>query len=60
PAPTALPPGCAFAPRCPLAEGRCHREEPQPWPAGDGHEVSCHRWDEVPHPATELFLEQRA
>jgi peptide/nickel transport system ATP-binding protein len=60
PAPDALPPGCAFAPRCPLAEDRCHREEPGPWTVGDGHEVSCHRWDEVPYPATELFLERPA
>jgi oligopeptide/dipeptide ABC transporter ATP-binding protein len=60
PAPDALPRGCAFAPRCPLAEDRCHREEPGPWPVGDGHEVSCHRWDDLPHPATELFLEQPA
>lgn len=60
PAPATLPPGCAFAPRCPLAEDRCHREEPQPWPAADEHEVSCHRWDEVPYPATELFPEQPA
>ncbi|MGW0820834.1 ABC transporter ATP-binding protein [Streptomyces sp. NPDC002845] len=58
PSPAALPPGCAFAPRCPLAEDRCHREEPQPWANGDGREVSCHRWDEVPYPAAELFLEQ--
>ncbi|MCC9709840.1 ABC transporter ATP-binding protein [Streptomyces sp. MNU76] len=55
--PPTLSPGCAFAPRCPLAEDRCRGEEPQPWPAAAGHEVSCHRWDEVPHPATELFLE---
>ncbi|WP_234045471.1 ABC transporter ATP-binding protein [Streptomyces adelaidensis] len=60
PAPDALPPGCAFAPRCPLAEDRCHHEEPQPWTTDHGHEVTCHRWDEVPHPATELFLEQPA
>ncbi|MCL6737540.1 ABC transporter ATP-binding protein [Streptomyces neyagawaensis] len=60
PAPDALPPGCAFAPRCPLVEDRCHREEPGPWTVGDGHEVSCHRWDEVPYPATELFLERPA
>ncbi|MGW0706840.1 ABC transporter ATP-binding protein [Streptomyces sp. NPDC002643] len=58
PTPDALPPGCAFAPRCPLAEDRCHREEPRPWAADADHEVSCHRWDEVPYPATELFLEQ--
>nr|WP_254409856.1 ABC transporter ATP-binding protein [Streptomyces sp. AC495_CC817] len=60
PAPDARPPGCAFAPRCPLAEDRCHREDPVLWPVGDGHEVSCHRWDDVPHPATELFLERPA
>ncbi|MFE7838063.1 ABC transporter ATP-binding protein [Streptomyces sp. NPDC057474] len=57
PAPDALPPGCAFAPRCPLVEDRCRRAEPEPWVADDGHEVSCHRWDEVPYPATELFQE---
>ncbi|MGW0840083.1 ABC transporter ATP-binding protein [Streptomyces sp. NPDC002787] len=56
----ALPSGCVFAPRCPLAEDRCRHEKPRSWRAGDGHEVSCHRWDEVPHPATELFLEQPA
>ncbi|MFF6784428.1 oligopeptide/dipeptide ABC transporter ATP-binding protein [Streptomyces sp. NPDC012510] len=56
----ALPAGCAFAPRCPLAEDRCRQEAPQSWAAADGHEVSCHRRDEVPHPATELFLEQPA
>ena len=58
PTPDALPLGCAFAPRCPLAEDRCHREEPQQWTASAGHEVACHRWDEVPDSATELFLEQ--
>jgi oligopeptide/dipeptide ABC transporter ATP-binding protein len=60
PAPAALPPGCAFAPRCPLAEDQCHREEPQPVQVDDEHEVACHRWDEVPYPADELFLEQPA
>ncbi|MFI1356746.1 ABC transporter ATP-binding protein [Streptomyces sp. NPDC020898] len=58
PTPDALPPGCAFAPRCPLVEDRCRREDPQPRAAADdGHEVSCHRWDAVPYPATELFQE---
>ncbi|MFI1098381.1 dipeptide ABC transporter ATP-binding protein [Streptomyces sp. NPDC020917] len=28
PLPDALPPGCAFAPRCPLAEDRCREAEP--------------------------------
>lgn len=60
PVPAALPPGCAFAPRCPLAEDRCHREEPQQWQVADDHEVSCHRWGDVPYPAAELFPERRA
>ncbi|WP_199923495.1 ABC transporter ATP-binding protein [Streptomyces sp. NRRL F-5123] len=40
PAPAALPPGCAFAPRCPLAEDRCRAAQPElaavarPQPAG--------------------------
>lgn len=60
PTPDALPPGCAFAPRCPLVADRCRREEPEPWAVYAGHEVSCHRWDEVPYPPTELFQEAEA
>ncbi|UUU25105.1 ABC transporter ATP-binding protein [Streptomyces sp. DSM 40750] len=58
PTPDALPPGCAFAPRCPLVEDRCRHEEPRPWTtADDDHEVSCHRWEDVPYPVAELFQE---
>jgi peptide/nickel transport system ATP-binding protein len=57
PAPGALPPGCAFAPRCPLAEDVCLGAEPEPQDV-DGRLVACHRWAEVPHPAVELFREQ--
>ncbi|MET9322384.1 ABC transporter ATP-binding protein [Streptomyces sp. NPDC003038] len=41
PAPDALPPGCAFAPRCAHATDRCRAEVPVPrrW---DGREVACH------------------
>ncbi|WP_411158594.1 ABC transporter ATP-binding protein [Streptomyces sp. TRM68416] len=46
PAPDALPPGCAFAPRCRLATDVCHREEPEPQQA-DGRLVSCHHWEKV-------------
>lgn len=56
PAPGTLPPGCAFAPRCPLAADVCHRSEPEPRQA-DGRLVACHRWTELPHPATDLFQE---
>jgi peptide/nickel transport system ATP-binding protein len=31
---TAIPPGCAFNPRCPSAFERCHRERPDLLPAG--------------------------
>nr|WP_177001307.1 ABC transporter ATP-binding protein [Streptomyces sp. cf386] len=58
PAPAALPPGCAFAPRCPLATDPCRAVEPEPQPVEE-RLVACHHWPELPHPATELFLEQR-
>ena len=40
---TNLPPGCAFAPRCPLAIDRCRAEYPplQDW--GDHHFAACWR-----------------
>ncbi|MGW7205336.1 ABC transporter ATP-binding protein [Streptomyces sp. NPDC054837] len=46
PAPGTLVPGCAFAPRCPLATDTCRREEPEPRPV-DGRLVSCHHWEKV-------------
>jgi peptide/nickel transport system ATP-binding protein len=30
PDPTALPPGCVFAPRCPYAQDACSRQKPRP------------------------------
>ncbi|GAB6876212.1 ABC transporter ATP-binding protein [Thermaerobacter litoralis] len=42
PHPAQLPPGCAFAPRCPYAVGACHREVP---PLAGG--VACHRAEEL-------------
>jgi oligopeptide/dipeptide ABC transporter ATP-binding protein len=36
-----LPPGCAFAPRCPHTTDRCRTELPEPR-ALDGREVACH------------------
>ncbi|MFI6439658.1 ABC transporter ATP-binding protein [Streptomyces sp. NPDC050759] len=41
PAPDALPPGCAFAPRCALATEVCHRREPEPQHV-DHRSVACH------------------
>ena len=39
----ALPPGCRFTPRCPLAFERCQTESPRLHVIGaDGHVASCH------------------
>ncbi len=38
----ALPSGCRFAPRCPLAFDRCHEEAPALHRVSDRHWASCH------------------
>jgi peptide/nickel transport system permease protein len=38
----ALPPGCRFAPRCPLAFERCHVEQPALHQLNGKHVASCH------------------
>ncbi len=38
----AVPPGCAFAPRCPHAFERCVAERPRLRDAAAGHRVACH------------------
>ncbi|HEU4423199.1 MAG TPA: ABC transporter ATP-binding protein [Pilimelia sp.] len=44
PSPLNRPPGCAFAPRCPLAIDRCRTEVPAAvTPGRADHEVSCFR-----------------
>ncbi|WP_293854069.1 ABC transporter ATP-binding protein [uncultured Alsobacter sp.] len=42
PRPDAVPPGCAFAPRCPLAEPRCSQGLPPDWVEGN-HRAACWR-----------------
>ncbi|MCC7124730.1 MAG: ABC transporter ATP-binding protein [Acidobacteria bacterium] len=37
----ALPPGCAFEPRCPYREDECRRAVPRMTPVGDAHGVRC-------------------
>jgi peptide/nickel transport system permease protein len=39
--PSALPPGCPFAPRCPLADARCTAEDPPLDSTPDGQRVAC-------------------
>jgi len=36
------PPGCRFAPRCPLAMDTCHEVEPAPAAVAPGHAAACH------------------
>ena len=47
-----LPPGCAFHPRCPLAQPVCRGEVPPlaavPGPAGGSHRSACYFPQEVP------------
>lgn len=41
----ALPAGCRFAPRCPLAFARCQTAPPPLYPVGEGHVASCYLVD---------------
>jgi oligopeptide/dipeptide ABC transporter ATP-binding protein len=42
PDPTALPPGCSFAPRCPAVEGDCTVTEPPLAEHAAGHRWACY------------------
>ena len=48
PDPRYLPPGCSFAPRCPLAVEACTTEEPPLVEHGEGRLVACIRAGERP------------
>jgi peptide/nickel transport system ATP-binding protein len=45
---SALPPGCAFAPRCRFAEAACTTEDPAEQTVADQHQVRCLRAAEIP------------
>ena len=47
PSPTNPPPGCKFQTRCPHAIDICRRDEPKLVHSAEGHEVACHRWQEL-------------
>ena len=47
PLPDKLPPGCAFAPRCPKAFERCRVERPELLPTRDGRKTACFLTQEV-------------
>jgi oligopeptide/dipeptide ABC transporter ATP-binding protein len=40
-----LPPGCAFSPRCPKAEERCHHDVPPEFQVGENHHTRCWLWE---------------
>ncbi|HEY2579618.1 MAG TPA: ABC transporter ATP-binding protein [Streptosporangiaceae bacterium] len=42
-----LPPGCPFAPRCPVVYDRCLTEEPALLDVAAGHRSACHRSAEL-------------
>jgi oligopeptide transport system ATP-binding protein len=48
PSPMNVPPGCRFAPRCPVAIARCTNEDPALVQQADGIFAACWRADEVP------------
>jgi oligopeptide/dipeptide ABC transporter ATP-binding protein len=41
-----LPPGCAFAPRCPFAMEICVQENPPDYPVGPDHTAKCYLYSE--------------
>ncbi|HVO48046.1 MAG TPA: ABC transporter ATP-binding protein [Steroidobacteraceae bacterium] len=47
PSPTAVPSGCVYSTRCPVAAPICREQRPGWDPAGSGRHVACHRWREV-------------
>jgi oligopeptide/dipeptide ABC transporter ATP-binding protein len=47
PDPVDVPDGCAYHPRCPLADDRCEVEDPPFHDAGEDHRVTCFYWDEA-------------
>ncbi|KUL37430.1 methionine ABC transporter ATP-binding protein [Streptomyces sp. NRRL F-4489] len=44
---TAIPPGCAFHPRCPLARDICRTDRPPLYDAGPDRASACHFWKET-------------
>ncbi|HEX4814639.1 MAG TPA: ABC transporter ATP-binding protein [Nonomuraea sp.] len=49
PSPSSLPPGCPFAPRCPMKVDMCDDEEPPLTVFGAGRHVACIRSHEIEH-----------
>ncbi|QXG75139.1 ABC transporter ATP-binding protein [Modestobacter sp. L9-4] len=55
-----MPPGCPFAPRCPLHIAACDEAEPERFQVGPGHTAACIRTEQVERAhghAAEVFSE---
>jgi oligopeptide/dipeptide ABC transporter ATP-binding protein len=52
PSPLAIPPGCRFHTRCPIAQEVCRREVPPLRSVAPGHEAACHFARPFPIPVT--------
>lgn len=50
PSPTNQPSGCKFHTRCPFVVDHCKKVEPKLEEDGAGHDVACHRWQELMAP----------
>ena len=48
PSPSALPPGCSYAPRCPFADDVCRSAMPPIEEVLPKHDVRCHHWMQRP------------
>ena len=48
PDPVNVPEGCSYAPRCPLADGRCREREPPYEALSDEHRAKCFYTEEAP------------
>ncbi|MER7666125.1 MULTISPECIES: ABC transporter ATP-binding protein [unclassified Streptomyces] len=46
---TAIPPGCAFNPRCPMARDICRRDVPPLYEVSPERRSACHFWEETLH-----------
>ena len=47
PMPTAIIPGCAFAPRCPRAMAVCHEQQPPLREVSAGHQAACWLYEDA-------------
>jgi peptide/nickel transport system ATP-binding protein len=56
PSPFDPPSGCAFHPRCPLADARCRRERPELRRVAPAVEVACHRYEQAQDPVPALTM----